>query len=164
MLNEHAPTPEANRTAGLMHRLLMQKQKHPLPTSGIVGGGLDFSIGRDATCPAGAEIDDYERKMPLGGMPFGLPGLSRDELGMLTRWIERGAPYEGRRRCRRRWRLQRIALWERFFNGDSPKERLFSRYAYEHLFLAHLYFDDDPRAPVLQAGAFGDAAGPAGGD
>jgi hypothetical protein len=36
-------------------------------------------------------------------------------------------------------------MWERFFNGDSLKERLFSRYAYEHLFLAHLYFDDDPQ-------------------
>ena len=144
VLNEHASTPEANRTAGLMHRLLMQKQQHPLPTSGVVGGGLDFSIGRDAMCPAGAEIDDYERKMPLAGMPFGLPGLSRDELDVLTRWIERGAPYEGPPALAP-LALQRIAMWERFFNGDSLKERLFSRYAYEHLFLAHLYFDDDPQ-------------------
>ena len=143
VLNEHAPTPEANRAAGLMHRLLMQKEKHPLPTRGIVGGGLDFSVDREAMCPAGAEIDDYERKMPLGGMPFGLPGLSPSELGVLTRWIERGAPYEGPPPITP-LALQRIAMWERFFNGDSLKERLFSRYAYEHLFLAHLYFDDDP--------------------
>ena len=144
VLNEHAPTPEANRTAGLIYRLLMQKDKHPLPTRGIVGGGLDFSIGREAMCPAGAEIDDYERKMPLGGMPFGLPGLSPSELGVLTRWIERGAPYEGPPPITP-LALQRIAMWERFFNGDALKERLFSRYAYEHLFLAHLYFDDDPQ-------------------
>ncbi|MDM0028614.1 fatty acid cis/trans isomerase [Variovorax saccharolyticus] len=143
VLNEHAPTPEANRAAGLMHRLLMQKEKHPLPTSGIVGGGLDFSIDREAMCPAGAQIDEYERKMPLGGMPFGLPGLSPAELGVLSRWIERGAPYEGPAPVTP-LALQRIAMWERFFNGDTPKERLFSRYAFEHLFLAHLYFDDDP--------------------
>lgn len=144
VLNEHAPTPEANRTAGLMHRLLVLKEKHPLPTSGIVGGGLDFSIGRDAMCPAGAEIDDYERKMPLGGMPFGLPGLSPGEQDVLKRWIERGAPYEGPPPLAP-LALQRVAMWERFFNGDTLKERLFSRYAYEHLFLAHLYFDDDPQ-------------------
>lgn len=144
VLNEHAPTPEANRTAGLMHRLLVLKEKHPLPTSGIVGAGLDFSIGREAMCPAGAEIDAYERKMPLGGMPFGLPGLSPAEQNQLKSWIERGAPYEGPPPLAP-LAQDRIAAWERFFNGDSRKERLFSRYAYEHLFLAHLYFDDDPQ-------------------
>jgi hypothetical protein len=144
VLNEHAPTPEANRTAGLMHRLLMLKQQHPLPTEGVVGGGLDFSIARSATCPAGAEIDHYERAMPQGGMPFGLPGLSAAEHNTLTRWLEQGAPYEGPA-APTPLAMQRVAQWERFFNGDSLKERLFSRYAYEHLFLAHLYFDDDPQ-------------------
>ena len=38
---------------------------------------------------------------------------------------------------------QRVALWERFFNGNSAKEQLFARYAYEHLFLANLFFDDE---------------------
>jgi len=143
VLNAHTPTPEVNRTAGLMHRLLMQKERHPLPTQGTVGGGLDFSIDRAAMCPAGAEIDGYERKMPLGGMPFGLPGLRPAELGVLTRWIERGAPFEGPPALAPLAR-ERIATWERFFNGESLKEQLFARYAYEHLFLAHLYFDDDP--------------------
>jgi hypothetical protein len=31
VLNEHSPTPEANRGAGLMHRMLVLKQQHPLP-------------------------------------------------------------------------------------------------------------------------------------
>ena len=144
MLNEHAPTPEANRTAGLMHRLLVLKQQHPHPAEGVVEGGLDFSVDRSAMCPAGAEIDHYERAMPQGGMPFGLPGLNAAEHGVLTRWLEQGAPYEGPA-APSPLATQRVAQWERFFNGDSLKERLFSRYAYEHLFLAHLYFDDDPQ-------------------
>ena len=42
--------------------------------------------------------------------------------------------------------LKRVADWETFLNGDSPKQRLMSRYLYEHLFLAHFYFTDgDPR-------------------
>ena len=143
MLNEHRPTPDANRGAGLMHRLLVLKQQHPLPTEGVVGGGLDLSLERSATCPAEAEIEHYERATPQGGMPFGLPGLSAAEHRVLTQWLEQGAPYEGPA-APTPLATQRIAQWERFFNGDSLKERLFSRYAYEHLFLAHLYFDDDP--------------------
>jgi hypothetical protein len=144
VLNEHAATVEANRTAGLVHRLLTQKQQHPLPASGIVEGGLDFSISRTAMCPAGTEIDDYEKKMPLGGMPFGLPGLGPAEHGVLTRWLEEGAPSEGPPPLPAATQ-ERIAAWERFFNGDTLKNQLFARYAYEHLFLAHLYFDDDPQ-------------------
>jgi hypothetical protein len=144
VLNERAPTPEANRTAGLVHRMLALKQQHPLPTEGIVEGGLDFSINRQAMCPAQTEteIDEYERRTPMGGMPFGLPGLSRTEHGTLTRWLAQGAPYEGPPAMPAPV-TERIASWERFFNGDALKTRLFARYAYEHLFLAHLYFHDD---------------------
>ena len=37
-----------------------------------------------------------------------------------------------------------ISEWETFLNGETPKEQLMSRYLYEHLFLANLYFDDIP--------------------
>ncbi|MDM0111675.1 fatty acid cis/trans isomerase [Variovorax sp. J22R133] len=144
VLNEHAvQTPEANRTAGLMHRMLALKQQHPLPTSGVVPGDLDFSIDRKQTCAAESEFDAYEKRNPQGGMPFGLPGLSADENRKLTRWLEQGAPAEEATAPSALAR-QRVAQWERFFNGESLKEQLFSRYAFEHLFLAHLYFDDDP--------------------
>ena len=36
--------------------------------------------------------------------------------------------------------------WEAFLNGGTAKERLMSRYLYEHLFLAHLYLRDAPDA------------------
>ncbi|MEJ8825533.1 fatty acid cis/trans isomerase [Variovorax humicola] len=145
VLNEHqVQTPEANRTAGLMHRLLALKQAHPMPTEGVVGGGLDFSLERTASCPAGAEIDTYERNTPMAGMPFGLPGLSAAEHDTLARWLEQGAPAV-LPPAPSAPAMQRVAQWELFFNGDSLKAQLFSRYAYEHLFLAHIYFDDDPQ-------------------
>jgi len=43
-----------------------------------------------------------------------------------------------------------IAAWERFLNGDSLKERLMSRYLYEHLFLAHLYLNDAVEGPAFR--------------
>jgi hypothetical protein len=38
-----------------------------------------------------------------------------------------------------------VGEWEAFLNGNSLKQRLVSRYIFEHLFLAHLYFDSDPQ-------------------
>jgi hypothetical protein len=37
---------------------------------------------------------------------------------------------------------KQIKQWEKFLNGCSNKERLVSRYLYEHLFQAHLHFDN----------------------
>jgi len=145
VLNEHADaSPEANRTAGLMHRLLMQKQQHPMPTSGTAPAELDFGLDRAQSCPVGPEIEAYGERNPQAGMPFGLPGIAPAEHAALTQWLERGAPAEPAR-APSALALQRVAQWERFFNGDSLKEQLFARYAFEHLFLAHLYFGDDPQ-------------------
>jgi len=52
-----------------------------------------------------------------------------------------GAPDDGPTQLSAREEAE-IAAWERFLNGDSLKERLMSRYLYEHLFLAHLYLND----------------------
>ena len=143
VLNERAPTAEANRTAGLMHRLLMLKSRHPMPSdSDAAPGALDPQPGTTAVCAADRDIDAFERAAPNAGMPYGLPGLDNSEHRTLTRWLEQGARYEGPPSLPAPT-AQRVALWERFFNGDSAKERLFARYAYEHLFLANLFFEDE---------------------
>jgi hypothetical protein len=143
VLNERAQTPEANRTAGLMYRLLMLKRQHPLSSESVVDpGGLAWSLDRPPVCAADSEIDAFERSTPQAGMPYGLPGLDGSEERVLLRWLEQGARYEGPAPLPAPT-VQRVDLWERFFNGDSAKEQLFARYAYEHLFLAHLYFDDE---------------------
>jgi hypothetical protein len=142
VLNERTPSPEANRTLSLLHRMLQLKQRHPWPAQAQEQAALDLSPERALSCPSEAEIDRYEQARPLGGMPLGLPGLTLAEHERLTRWIEQGAPYEGPAPLPAALQ-QELARWEQFFNGDTAKERLFARYAYEHLFLAHLYFDSD---------------------
>ncbi|MNK41229.1 Fatty acid cis/trans isomerase (CTI) [compost metagenome] len=142
VLNEHMSTPEANRAVGLIHRMLVLKQQHPWPSEESKSNTLDISADRVNMCPADFEMAAYERKQPLAGMPFGLPGLSADEHRKMTAWLEQGAPYEGQPALSTTVST-RIKLWENFLNGDSLKEQLFARYAYEHLFLAHLYFGED---------------------
>lgn len=141
VLNEHMSTPEANRAVSLIHRMLMLKQEHPWLPDAAQNTKLDISADRANMCPTDFEMAAYERKEPLAGMPFGLPGLSPDEQRKMTTWLEQGAPYE--------WQpalpaavTAKVQLWEKFLNGDTLKEQLFARYAYEHLFLAHLYFGD----------------------
>jgi hypothetical protein len=145
VLNERAQTAEANREAGVLYRLLRLKRAHP-PQAGALlpNGRFDFSLDRAQQCPAIEVMDEYERKYPDWGMPFGLPALSQAEHDTLARWVEAGAPPPPAAPLPPAY-AQRIARWEAFLNGDSLKARLSSRYIFEHWFIAHLYFDDLPR-------------------
>ncbi|MCG6418364.1 fatty acid cis/trans isomerase, partial [Vibrio fluvialis] len=60
VLNERAQTGVANIDAGLIARLLQQKERHPLPQQDQLEG-FDFSIDREQTCPTIEEFDQYER-------------------------------------------------------------------------------------------------------
>ena len=42
-----------------------------------------------------------------------------------------------------------VRHWEEFFNGSSLKRQLVARYLYEHLFLAHLYLEDQGASTVF---------------
>ncbi|MEO7386864.1 MAG: fatty acid cis/trans isomerase [Gammaproteobacteria bacterium] len=72
-------------------------------------------------------------------MPYGLPELADSEFATLAGWLVRGAPYREPAPPPAA-ALEQVAAWEAFLNGTSPKERLMSRYLYEHLFLANFHF------------------------
>ncbi len=141
VLNEREQTPEANIGAGVMARMLQQKRAHPLPDSKHLPDTFDLSLGRKQQCATMEEFDAFEEKHPLWGMPFALPGISEEEDHVLMQWLALGAPYYAAPPPGPAFQ-ERIARWEKFLNGPSNKERLMSRYIYEHLFLGHIYFDD----------------------
>jgi hypothetical protein len=142
VLNERSATPEAQLAGSLLYQALVLKQQHPLPAGPVLGEGFDFSIDRAQSCPRVEQFDAYGRKSPLAGMPYGLPGLSAHETETVARWLQAGAPYEGDVPLTALQR-QQVQQWEVFLNGASNKERLMSRYLFEHLFLGHLVFEDD---------------------
>ncbi len=141
VLNERDQTPQANRTAGVMARMLALKRDNPLPGTKILPASFDLSLDRAQQCPTIEEFDVFERKNPLWGMPYALPALSGDEDRVLMRWIEAGARYSPPPPLGYEYE-KRIVRWETFLNGRSNKQQLMSRYIYEHLFLGHIYFDD----------------------
>jgi hypothetical protein len=147
VLNNRTATSDNNLAASVLYRSLQLKREHPLPTTPILSKAFDFSLDRDATCPRIDEYENYAAKQPLAGMPYGLPELDEREFATIQRWLAAGAPYEGEPPLSPAVQEQ-VRLWETFLNGDSNKERLMSRYLYEHLYLGTVYFEADPSRPM----------------
>lgn len=139
VLNEFDDTPEANREAGVMYRLLRLKQDNPLPNVKQLPDSFDLSLDRKQFCARPETFDKYSSKHPLWGMPYALPAMPAAERDVLMRWIEQGASYTARAPMDPVYQPY-IDRWEQFLNGDTLKERLTSRYIFEHLAFAHLYF------------------------
>lgn len=140
ILNERNQTPEANRQGGVMYRMLQLKQQHPLPDQAILPRSFDFTLNREQQCSKIEEFADYEQNYPLWGMPYGLPALEEQQRITLQRWLETGAKADFPGVVPTVNQLE-LDQWERFFNGPSLKQQLVSRYIFEHLFLANLYFE-----------------------
>lgn len=140
VLNERNQTPTANMEAGLVARLLIQKDQHPLPEQ-VQLEGFDFSIDREQVCPTIEELDQYQQDYPTWGMPYGMPNLNNQEYNTLLSWLEDGAVMNKQIPLT----IEQQAMvneYEALFNGESFKHQLVARYVYEHLFLSHLYFSD----------------------
>jgi hypothetical protein len=141
VLNERRDESAANLQAGLLARMLELKQQHPLPAGKTLPASFDFSLGRAEQCPRIEEFETFAGNYPLWGMPYGLPALRDNEHDKLIRWLAAGAPAAAPAPLSEKL-TREFNYWETLFNGDSLKHQLAARYVYEHLFLAHLYFED----------------------
>jgi hypothetical protein len=149
VLNERMQNKSANLEGSVLYQMLDLKRKHPLPTADILPDSFDFSLDRDQQCPKIETFDQYEKDYPLWGMPYGLPALKDAEFNTIKQWLEDGAKHMPKAQLGDDY-LSLISDWETFFNGESFKEQLMNRYIYEHLFVAHLYFDSMPTGEYFQ--------------
>jgi hypothetical protein len=141
VLNEYPSSPAANRDASVMHKILQLKQTNPLPDVQQLPKEFTLTLDRKQVCTTAEEFDKYAAKNPMWGMPYALPGLASDEQDVLERWIEQGATYTPRKPLPQAFKPE-TDRWEAFLNDPSLKQQLASRYIYEHLSYAHLYFPD----------------------
>lgn len=91
-----------------------------------------------------------EKSAPERGMPYGLPPLASVDLSTLESWIQNGAPGPSDKSKKQfqalsEKSLKQVREWEKFLNGEDLRQKLVSRYLYEHLFLAHIYFPNNNR-------------------
>lgn len=127
----------------VLYRILRLKQLNPQPRTGLVSEHLTLSLDRKQTCTLQKDFAKFEHDHPLWGMPYALPNLSDGEYQILVKWLAAGTqepePVNPSDTV-----APQIERWEKFLNGTSKRERLVSRYVYEHLFLGHLHFEGGP--------------------
>lgn len=140
VLNERIQSAEANKENSLIVKLLEQKRAHPLPDVMIMPDVFDLRLNHNYICATIEEYDQYKDKYPLWGMPYALPGLTDEEHKTLVDWTVQGGLAEPEDPVSPEAAAV-ISDWETFLNGTSLKERLMSRYLYEHLFIGRLHFD-----------------------
>ncbi len=96
-------------------------------------------------CPMTSEYENYKESYAQG-MPYGLPPLQDEDQNVLKEWIEKGAlgPSSSTIREMKQPTID-LAPYEEFLNLQDMKHRLVARYIFEHLFLAHIFFEDGKR-------------------
>ncbi|WP_207885624.1 fatty acid cis/trans isomerase [Pseudomonas sp. 30_B] len=129
--------------AALMARMIDLGHQHPLAPNEKIPDGLDLSISRTNQCPTPDSIDDFVQKNPRSGMPFAVTGLTDKQLATLKTWLAQGAPVDQQDWQPSAAETGQIADWESFLNQPGARQSLVSRWLYEHLFLAHLYFTEN---------------------
>jgi hypothetical protein len=127
----------------LLFRMLRLKKDQPLPEGGALPDSFDFSLDRSLQCPKPQEFADFAADHPLWGMPYGMPGLPEKQFGDIVTWLRHGARMEPPPAVSA-FAAAEVERWEAFLNGESLKERLVSRYLYEHLFAGDLHFRGGP--------------------
>ncbi|HET8707009.1 MAG TPA: fatty acid cis/trans isomerase, partial [Pseudomonadales bacterium] len=149
VLNERTQDLTHNTQLSVLSQMLALKKQHPLPNTPILDDSFEFGLDRNQQCPAIEEFDTFKKDHALWGMPYGLPGLTPTEHQVLVEWIAGGGLMAKEPPLAAAFEKE-IEKWERFLNGDSAKQQLMARYIYEHLFLAHLYFDQLPGRPFFE--------------
>ncbi len=141
VLAEDAQGGEENLRQSVMYQMLRLKQLHPQARTGKLSDDFDIRLNRDQVCTSRDKFDKFSTQHPSWGMPYAMPNLSDAEYKTLVQWLAQGAPEPATTQPSAAAAAQ-IRDWETFFNGRSNKQQLVSRYIYEHLFQAHLHFEN----------------------
>lgn len=125
------------KNSSLMMDFLNQKNLYP-KSKGIYSPEKD-----ELTCAKNKnELAKYFEKNPNHGMPYGFPALKEQEYNLLMTWLNKGAVNDTKIKTTSKKEKELIKNFEDFFNKKNIKHQVTARYIYEHLFLAHISFDD----------------------
>jgi len=130
-----------NLEQSLLYMMIRLGREHPLAPNSAVPEHIQLGLQRKNECPLPAEFGVYAKNKPQQGMPLAITGLDENEFQTLRQWIKEGAVIDAAPAPPGQQEQQQIDQWEAFFNRPALKNQLVSRYLYEHLFLAHLYFE-----------------------
>jgi len=122
----------------IMMQYLFQKQKNPLNIGEYSPETDEVVCAKDKD-----ELAKFFDDNPHKGMPYGFPALKKDEYNSLMTWLKQGLKNDTPiNNIPKKEQLQ-INKFEEFLNNKDIKHKVSAKYIYEHLFLAHISFDDN---------------------
>jgi len=128
--------------AALMARMLeLGHRAAPLQPNGKLPDDIVLGLNRENMCPSPGEFDAYAGAHPNEGMPLAVTGLSDQQYQTLQRWLASGAPIDEQGVAPSAQEAAQVLQWENLLNAPGARQSLVARWLYEHLFIAHLYFE-----------------------
>lgn len=128
--------------AALMARMLeLGHRRSPLTPNGKLPDDIVLGLNRENMCPLPGEFDAYAGAHPNEGMPLAVTGLTDAQYQTLQRWLASGASIDEQGVAPSASEAAQVLQWENLLNAPGARESLVARWLFEHLFIAHLYFD-----------------------
>ena len=129
--------------SSLLYNMLELGRKHRFADNEKLPDDITLGLQRVNACPKPEEFADYADKHPMGGMPLAVTGLTDQEFTTVSQWLKQGAPLSYQTFDLSEDEQRQIQAWEKMLNQPDNRHQLVARWLFEHLFLAHLYFDDN---------------------
>lgn len=128
--------------AALMARMLELGHTAALKPNAKLPEEIVLGLNRENMCATPGEFNAYAGAHPKEGMPLAVTGLSDQQYQTLQRWLASGAPIDQQGVAPSAREAAQVLQWESLLNAPGARESLVARWLFEHLFIAHLYFED----------------------
>src|SRR5690554_3822698 len=134
---------KGEQTRSLFENMIRLGKQYPLPANSKLPDNIELGLKRANQCVSNEDFSKYASDHPYDGMPLAVTGLTDTEYSKLTGWLVQGGVVSPLVAEVSRADRAYIDRWESWLNGKGARQQLVSRWLYEHLFLAHLYFEDN---------------------
>lgn len=128
--------------AALMARMLELGHNAALAPNAKLPEDIVLGLNRANMCAMPGEFNAYAGAHPKEGMPLAVTGLTEQQYQTLQRWLASGAPIDEQSLAPSASEALQVQQWENLFNKPGARESLVARWLFEHLYLAHIYFEN----------------------
>ncbi|WP_339418342.1 MULTISPECIES: fatty acid cis/trans isomerase [unclassified Pseudomonas] len=128
--------------AALMARMLELGHNAALAPNAKLPEDIVLGLNRANMCAIPGEFNAYAGAHPTEGMPLAVTGLTEQQYQALQRWLASGAPIDEQSLAPSASEALQVQQWENLFNKPGARESLVARWLFEHLYLAHIDFEN----------------------
>ncbi len=137
------PKGRGDQTRSLFENMIRLGKQYEFAPNSKLPEDIELGLSRANQCISNADFSDYASDHPYEGMPLAMTGLTDDEYATLTGWLNQGGAISPLITQVSDAEQNHIQRWESWLNEGGKRQQLISRWIYEHLYLAHLYFEEN---------------------